>query len=37
MANLQVFFTTSNVGGKGPEIGRDIAPLKDAFRFRTAN
>jgi aspartate-semialdehyde dehydrogenase len=24
------FFTTSNVGGKGPAIGRDIAPLKDA-------
>jgi len=25
-----VFFTTSQVGGKGPAIGRDIAPLKDA-------
>src|SRR5512138_1877296 len=25
-----VFFTTSNVGGKGPDIGRDIPPLKDA-------
>ena len=25
-----VFFTTSNVGGKGPDIGRDVAPLKDA-------
>lgn len=25
-----VFFTTSNVGGQGPDIGRDIAPLKDA-------
>ncbi len=24
------FFTTSNVGGKGPAIGRDIAPLKSA-------
>jgi aspartate-semialdehyde dehydrogenase len=25
-----VFFTTSNVGGQGPAIGRDIEPLKDA-------
>ena len=25
-----VFFTTSNVGGKGPAIGKDVAPLKDA-------
>ena len=25
-----VFFTTSQVGGKGPSIGRDVAPLKDA-------
>ena len=25
-----VFFTTSQVGGKGPAIGRDVAPLKDA-------
>ena len=25
-----VFFTTSQVGGKGPNIGRDTAPLKDA-------
>lgn len=25
-----VFFTTSNVGGEGPDIGREIAPLKDA-------
>jgi len=25
-----VFFTTSNVGGKGPDIGKDVAPLKDA-------
>lgn len=24
------FFTTSNIGGQGPDIGRDIAPLKDA-------
>jgi aspartate-semialdehyde dehydrogenase len=24
------FFTTSNVGGKGPAIGQDTAPLKDA-------
>ncbi|WP_339670401.1 aspartate-semialdehyde dehydrogenase [Dasania marina] len=28
--NEPVFFTTSNVGGAGPDIGRDIAPLKDA-------
>ena len=26
-----VFFTTSNVGGQGPAIGKDIEPLKDAF------
>lgn len=26
-----VFFTTSQVGGKGPDIGRDIPPLKDAL------
>ncbi|HLV17369.1 MAG TPA: aspartate-semialdehyde dehydrogenase [Pseudomonas sp.] len=26
-----VFFTTSNVGGQGPEIGKDTAPLKDAY------
>ncbi|MFT5580462.1 MAG: aspartate-semialdehyde dehydrogenase [Paraglaciecola psychrophila] len=26
-----VFFTTSNVGGRGPAIGRDLAPLKDAM------
>src|SRR5690554_3699964 len=26
-----VFFTTSNVGGQGPDIGKDIAPLKDAY------
>ena len=25
-----VFFTTSNVGGKGPDIGREIESLKDA-------
>ncbi|MEH6557103.1 MAG: aspartate-semialdehyde dehydrogenase [Oceanicoccus sp.] len=25
-----VFFTTSNVGGRGPDIGIDIPPLKDA-------
>jgi aspartate-semialdehyde dehydrogenase len=25
-----VFFTTSNVGGKGPKIGKDVPPLKDA-------
>ena len=25
-----VFFTTSNVGGKGPDIGRETPPLKDA-------
>ncbi|MFT6429425.1 MAG: aspartate-semialdehyde dehydrogenase [Halopseudomonas sp.] len=31
-ANIDpVFFTTSNVGGKGPDIGKDIPPLKDAF------
>ena len=26
-----IFFTTSNVGGKGPDIGLDIPPLKDAY------
>ena len=26
-----VFFTTSNVGGKGPSIGKDVPPLKDAM------
>lgn len=26
-----VFFTTSNVGGQGPAIGKDIAALKDAY------
>lgn len=25
-----VFFTTSNPGGKGPEVGKDVPPLKDA-------
>jgi aspartate-semialdehyde dehydrogenase len=25
-----VFFTTSNVGGTGPNIGKDVQPLKDA-------
>ncbi|WP_374515084.1 aspartate-semialdehyde dehydrogenase, partial [Niveibacterium sp.] len=25
-----VFFTTSNVGGKGPDVGRELPPLKDA-------
>lgn len=25
-----VFFTTSNVGGRGPDIGREVPPLKDA-------
>ncbi len=25
-----VFFTTSNVGGEGPKIGRDVPPLKNA-------
>jgi aspartate-semialdehyde dehydrogenase len=26
-----VFFTTSNVGGKGPDIGKDVPALKDAL------
>ena len=26
-----VFFTTSQVGGKVPDVGRDVAPLKDAL------
>ncbi|WP_299977962.1 aspartate-semialdehyde dehydrogenase [uncultured Pseudoteredinibacter sp.] len=26
-----VFYTTSNVGGAGPDIGRDIEPLQDAY------
>jgi len=25
-----VFFTTSNLGGKAPDVGRDVPPLKDA-------
>jgi aspartate-semialdehyde dehydrogenase len=25
------FFTTSNIGGKGPDIGLEISPLKDAY------
>jgi aspartate-semialdehyde dehydrogenase len=25
-----VFFTTSNVGGKGPDVGKGVPPLKDA-------
>ncbi len=25
-----LFFTTSNVGGRGPDIGREVPPLKDA-------
>nr|WP_010133070.1 aspartate-semialdehyde dehydrogenase [Microbulbifer agarilyticus] len=26
-----VFFSTSNAGGKAPEIGKDVAPLKNAY------
>jgi aspartate-semialdehyde dehydrogenase len=26
-----IFFTTSNVGGAGPDVGIDIPPLRDAF------
>lgn len=26
-----IFFTTSNVGGKGPDVGLEIPPLRDAF------
>ncbi len=26
-----VFFTTSNVGGQGPAIGKETATLKDAY------
>lgn len=26
-----VFFTTSNVGGQGPDIGKPVPPLKDAY------
>src|SRR5262252_160753 len=25
-----VFFTTSQIGGRGPDVGREVAPLKDA-------
>ena len=25
-----IFYTTSNVGGQGPAIGKEIPPLKDA-------
>ena len=28
-----LFFTTSNVGGTGPDIGLDIPPLKDAYNL----
>jgi aspartate-semialdehyde dehydrogenase len=28
-----VFFTTSNVGGKGPDIGKDVPALKDAKKI----
>ncbi len=28
-----VFFTTSNVGGQGPAVGKDVAPLKDAYNI----
>jgi aspartate-semialdehyde dehydrogenase len=31
-ANVEpVFFTTSNVGGKGPDVGKDVPALMDAF------
>jgi len=26
-----IFFTTSNVGGKGPDVGLEAAPLRDAY------
>ncbi len=26
-----IFFTTSNVGGKGPDVGLEIPPLRDAY------
>ena len=26
-----IFFTTSNIGGKGPDVGLEIPPLRDAF------
>lgn len=28
-----VFFTTSQVGGKAPDVGREVAPLKDAHNI----
>jgi aspartate-semialdehyde dehydrogenase len=28
-----IFFSTSNVGGKGPDIGLEIPPLKDAYNI----
>ncbi len=31
LINDPVFFTTSQVGQKGPDIGRDLPPLKDAM------
>ena len=32
-----VFFTTSNPGGKGPDIGKDVPPLKDARNIAELN
>ena len=29
-----VFFTTSQVGGKAPQVGKDVAPLKDAHDIK---
>ena len=29
-----IFFTTSNVGGKGPDVGLEIPPLRDAFDIK---
>ena len=29
-----IFFSTSNVGGKGPDIGVDIPPLQDAYDIK---
>jgi aspartate-semialdehyde dehydrogenase len=29
-----IFFTTSNIGGKGPEVGIDVPPLMDAFDLK---
>jgi aspartate-semialdehyde dehydrogenase len=28
------FFTTSNIGGKGPDVGLEIPPLKDAYNTK---